>query len=382
MTASRDLAGLTALALLTASLLSLPAAALDQDDLHTGADAPNDPAGAVDVPLAGGTGLLAPETNDFDDWYRMPSVPDKGLRIRLQSATGGLNLGVMNDDLQWIWNGGCGGFGPMSEGGGCKGGGPGPGTGIEVYAHAWGGAYRIGVWGGGGGAYALDVEIVDLYDLRIDQVSVRSRPITTEAAGELPLATQRAIDVTVTNLGPGPAVWSGVNVWAQHDVGRGRDVGNAGLPHLPAGATTTVSIPWDTTGQVGDVRLDVHVGGALERAHENNHAEVREHVVVGNAGLGADLLSNGVGSCDGAGCFDASTGYTPWGKGVWAGTWKHDGSEGTWAHVGTHPGATHAYAERHDEAGRVVVDVGPNGWLRAYHCPAGAPREECVGIGA
>lgn len=338
-------------------------AAGPQNDLGTGSDAPGEAGSATDV-IAGGSGLLAPEDGDFQDWYRLSAMANKGLHVQLKSSTGGVNLQIQNDDLTWMWDGDCC-FGPEGGKPCCEG----PGTFREAYIGQVGGAYRIGVSVCcQGGPYELVLEFVDLHDLLIDDVRVVKRHVTTDV-GDLPVSTQRTIEVDVTNNGPGLSYWAGVGVWAQHETSGGRDVGGTGLPLLAPGESTTVYIPWDTTGQVGDVRLEVDLGGPLENAPENNHRSVSTFVIVGNAGFGADLFAHGVSRCNNEGCTNANTAYGQGGKGLWFNDNRNDGSENTWGHVGAHPGNAHVFLSHHNPYYNVFADVGNGGNQQFSVCP-------------
>ncbi|MBI4392969.1 MAG: hypothetical protein HY556_04095 [Euryarchaeota archaeon] len=348
------------LAVFVASIALVPGnvAAAPQDDFGTGNDAPNDPGSAVDVGPSG-NGILAPEDSDFQDWYRVTVPAGKGIHVSLSSPTGGLQLEIRSDDQSFVTNACCNN---------------GPSTWSELYAYTSGTAYRIGVSACcSGGPYALTTEAVDLFDLSIAAVRVVNRPIMTDAV-DAPVSTQRTIEIDVGNNGPGGAFQSGVNVRAEHEFSGGRDVGNAGIPFIAPGGQTTVSIPWDATGQVGDVALQIDVGGPLDSNWQNNHATVTWYALVGNVGGGADLASHRVGDCNEAQCTTVATGYHNWGKGLWFDRNANDGSQMDHVHVGTHPGTTHVEYKHRDPSWNVGVDVWSMSPAQVSICPAdGSP---------
>lgn len=354
--------------LLLAFALALPlAAASPQNDAGTGADAPDDWAAAPDV--APGSYAASFGDGDGADWFRVSVPAGKGLVAHAFSPNGGLDLRIVSDDgRQTLWQNGC-----------CQ-------EGFQkCCSNDVGGAVRatvarVGIFNAGAnGDYYLDLKVVDLFDLQITRVDIEDRPIATAAAGQLPVGTMRVVRVSVTNHGPGDAIFTGVGANVQHEWGGQRDLGGQGFDALPAGASTLVEIPWDTTGEAGDVTVHVGTGSPLELNGSNNGMQVRTYVHAGNVGTSVDVLSTSVHSCGSEGCLSSNTGWHQWGRGWWL-DWNSNGRH-IHSHVGTHPGMAHWQTSGHTSHVSWNLDVGSQGVWTANACVAGLPPPECVAPG-
>lgn len=349
--------------LLTVLFLTPTALAVAQDDGGTGGDAPSDPFAAPTVPVGPIDGQLVPEEGDQEDWYRVEADPSKGIRVTLTSDTGGLALEIMHEN-GWFLDSAC-----------CTGG---PGAGIDLFTSG-APAYRILVQACcEGGPYHLDMELVDLADLAIEDVTIHHRPVSIDT-GPTPLSTQRTVDVTVRNIGNGNALMASVGASVRHDLTSGqRSIGGDELPDLGPGEAAALSFDWDATGEVGDVTVVVDVFTPLDASFENNHAEVRDSVLVGGIGTSADVVGHQFDSCDETGCLNAMTGWFDWGKGAWLDWHSFDGSRSVHLHAGTHPGEIHVdFDGRYPGVGSWWIDVGTGPFREAHICLE-ATTPECI----
>lgn len=100
---------------------------------------------------------------------------------------------------------------------------------------------------------------------------------------------RQTVMVTVANLGDARAADSRLVVTALAG-GASRLVGQANLPLDPS-AETTLSLPWDTRGEVGGVTLVALVVGAGDTAPANDVGATHAWVVFDSA-TGVDLLAS------------------------------------------------------------------------------------------
>lgn len=320
----------------TASLVSGLAAAAPQDDCGLLRDAPNDERDRARILPGVCIGMLDPYLSDQEDWYSVALPARLALRVILEHAEGS------NFDFD------IPGTGERERG---------PSDLEERFRAEWGpreerivlsniGEVPLGVRSnGGGGSYKLDLHIRELCDLRIDEVHEEALSLD---------GTQRVVVVTVSNQGPGACLHAGVWVQAEHrGTGLGaeqstawrRDVGGAPLtdwyePELAPGASKTVEIAWDATGEVGDGTLHVWAWSPLEGNDRDNYATLEFHVLVG-PGFGFDLLNRGVASCEPQTwsffCGRVGVEYNSWRAG-WVADWWSQRYPSGHMHIGTHPG--------------------------------------------
>jgi hypothetical protein len=132
-------------------------------------------------------------------------------------------------------------------------------------------------------------------DLAVTSVSVEHGRLRIAGAVDVdgdPLAL-RTIDVGVANLGGQPAAASPLHVWltmSSRATGNGTDdLGIVDVPRLAAGASTTISVPWDATRELGDVTVHARVLPAGPDADPtNDERDVADYVLV--SGLGGSTV--------------------------------------------------------------------------------------------
>jgi hypothetical protein len=130
-------------------------------------------------------------------------------------------------------------------------------------------------------------------DLQADAVSSRSIELVTEPAPTA-IAYAREVSVEISNVGAGASRAAQVEVRAVHDgLTSYRVVGTRSISLAP-GERVTVTMPWDTTGEVGDVTLVALVTGQFDRVAANNEAREQTSVLAAGSPIDADVLNHDV----------------------------------------------------------------------------------------
>lgn len=234
--------------------------ATPQDDAGSGQDAGNVwQHAAPNVSLGSVEGELLPGLRDAGDWYTVP-VPDDHW-IQASSDAGQPTLREPDGDLV-ATDGEPRGV-PSTE---------------EV---------RVGL--SGSSPYALTTEAIPQPDAVVEDVTVELDNVTTDAAS-VPTGTQRTVHVDLANLGNGSTVEGRLTVWTteDQDPDDNQRVVHQGPVSVGAGATKTVSVSWDGTGQLGDTTVHARVDSLFDLDGSNDEAQTESYVLVGNVGAGAD----------------------------------------------------------------------------------------------
>lgn len=353
-----------------AAILAAPlAAASHQSDAGSGSDAPGDWTGALPVGTSGFQGTIDPGEGDVADWYvaTMPSAflafvsaafSGTDLAYELRRANG--ETIAFSDSPLWCDQNGCG----NKE---------------QVATFSTGGPFYLGVHARGGpGEYSIGFDIREPSNSRIVRAEVVDRPVGVDEASLL-VGTQRTIEVTVVNDGPGASYGAWVSATISHDIGGNRGINGAGLSDLAPGARAVLSLEWDGTGEVGDVRVDVHLGAMLDLADWDNHAQTRGSVLIHDVGIGVDALNNGVGHCEpDVGCAFVGVESNEWRDGLVGDA----GTGDSWVafHAGGHPGTEHVQTSGNVGGDPFDVDLGLfNGRAHARACHPTV--EGCRGFG-
>jgi hypothetical protein len=166
-------------------------------------------------------------------------------------------------------------------------------------AHASGGHYLIRMSDGanpGFGAYgytlSLGTELAP--DLRITSMRIVEPPLTVQGAppGVGP-SVARYVSVDLANVGFGVAKDATLSLWVTHpDQGGQRDLPTTTFSLAP-GANTTITVPWDATGELGDATVHALAQETLpiDVDASDNAASLDASVLVGNSGHGVDPLN-------------------------------------------------------------------------------------------
>ena len=256
------------LALLLLAGLPPLAAATGQNDAGCGCDAPQTYGYALPVSVWTFQGALDPAGGDSEDWFQVPVPAGRLIEVTLTPHAADHDLRVLSTnhdffDIGWT-----------------------RGERIEerVIAQTSGTGLYVGVSHGGGGAsgYTVTLSLSDLAlpDLRITRFEV--------APEGVPGQTARDVTVTVENVGTVAAVDAPFEVWTEQ--GQAARLLHASLLSLAPGESRTVTVAWDTLGQVGNVTLYARAFN-LDAEPADNLAKTVAAVLVATP-RGRDLLNH------------------------------------------------------------------------------------------
>jgi hypothetical protein len=242
-----------------------------QDDAGSGQDAGQRQATALAVQPGVIKGRVRETFGDVADWYRI-DVP-AGTIVDVHSAT--VSLGLYSAEGERF---------------------------ATVDRYDWGYYPTAHSFLAGGEPLFLLVEYGDAYsfvvdatlpaDLRVDAVEVREVEVQTEA-GATGVSYAREVLVTLSNAGQGPSRTASVRVVSTHEGAATsyRVVGERALG-IPAGGQATIAIPWDATGQVGDVTLVATVTNQYDTDSQNDVGRVASFVLASALPTNLDLLNH------------------------------------------------------------------------------------------
>lgn len=240
-----------------------------QDDAGSGLDAGGRQASALPVQAGVIHGRVRRDAGDYADWYRIQ--PPAGLVLDLHSAVGAdvSVVSAQGRELERVddyW-------GPVSYGLLT--------TGEPIY-------FRVDY----GDAYSFVLTLSNPANLRVTGIEVRDVPLETDN-GPAGVAYAREVAVTIANVGAGPSRQASLRVLATHDgpATSHRVVGTRALA-LAAGESATLVLPWDATGEVGDVKLVATVAAELELDAGNNVGHASAFVLARGSPVDADLLNH------------------------------------------------------------------------------------------
>lgn len=223
---------------------------LPQADAGYQDDAPGVRDEAFEIHSMSIRGELRPEQGDIEDWYRFVPPKDKQLRAIL-----------LPDPSADFWLTSTGDTGFVVEHSDEAG----PG-GIEV-THVPSG-YTGGRFGirhtSGSGNYTLTIELHDPASPSIGALRVGPEPALPER--------NRSVEFDITNPG-GPAGSTLVYAWVRYYTAPGvitdRYIGREWMS-IPANSTTTVTWPWDTTGQYGTAYVTACLYNEIDSTRSDN----------------------------------------------------------------------------------------------------------------
>lgn len=273
--------------LLTPLLAPFAVAASSQDDAGTGGDAPNDMDSALLLEPGNYTGLVEP-SSDLQDWYSMNVPPGMAARIELSTAAANTLLTLYSPDDN---RGATGATGNASE----------PAT-LNVTPQD-GGLVRLRVSGFFTGfwrdnrtdaiPYAFTLSIIHPADFRAAvAVPAPQEPIPGVSAS---LDLQRSVTVTFENAGLGDAI--GIETVVAFTAPRSVRLLHFDVQPYAAGASRTLTIPWDATFQAGETQIVAILLPARpadsDKDWRDNAAAARTYVLAetGGTGAGADPLN-------------------------------------------------------------------------------------------
>lgn len=241
-----------------------------QDDAASGQDAGQFRSTALPVQPGAIVGRVREAFGDVADWYRI-DVP-VGTILDFHSVTGSSIYLISSDGTPISRVAQNGWFDPVT------------------YSLVTGGP--IYVYVDYGDPYGFVVAASKRADLRVDGVEVREIEAQT-ASGPTGVSYAREVVVTVSNVGEGHSRKASLLVRSTHEgpATSYRVLGERAVD-LPAGGETTVSIPWDTTGQVGDVVVVATVTNEHDADLENDVGRTDSFVLVGGSPVDLDLLNH------------------------------------------------------------------------------------------
>ena len=141
-------------------------------------------------------------------------------------------------------------------------------------------------------AYSFVVEVSQRADLVVEAVEVRDVELGTDA-GPAGVSYAREVLVTLANLGEGPSRKASLVVRSTHEGAATTDrvLGERAIDLAP-GERVVVAVPWDSTGQAGDVTLVAGVANEFEAAPADNAAQARAFVLATGLPTSLDLLNH------------------------------------------------------------------------------------------
>lgn len=146
--------------------------------------------------------------------------------------------------------------------------------------------------------YTFEIETIPAPDAAVEEI--RIDPVGVEEAPDTPATgvamSQNTVHVDVANHGPGDLVEGHLNVYVSHptDVDSERRTLYKGPIEIDPGATRTVELEWDATGEVGNATIHAEIDTLFDLDRSNQETSRQTAVLVPLA-EGADAFNNGAG---------------------------------------------------------------------------------------
>lgn len=272
-------------AITLAILASLLSTSLSATADGTGGDAANGWRSATDVAPGTYQGDIG-QGADEEDWYRVAHGAGQGVRATISMpAAGYYDLWLRTDqggirNIEWLT--------------------PSGGDSVTVsILGAGGGAVRVGIvnwWRPIPVNYSITFEVVELPDAAVLDVRVENVPLRTDH-GEIATGTQRDVLIDVKNVGASAGRVTALAFAVTPTDGRSTLIGSDVLDLAP-GEETTITLPWDATGIVGDVDVVAIAYADVDANDANGMMRVRHYAIVGGTGQGVTLPPGaGTGTC-------------------------------------------------------------------------------------
>lgn len=272
--ARRRFAPRLATVLIAITLLALPASASGQNDAGSGGDAADAPLDAQTVTASNWTGTIDPAAGDRHDCYRIVSDPIQGRRVHVALTTD-LTLRVYDGQGEFL--DASFSSGTMAEN-------------VEVAKFS---AYIVCVDLDGfsptvTGSYTITITSFELPDLAVTAVRIGEPREPTDHG-----PTVRMVEVDVENRGRGPGeVYWAVSVHHEGPTASGRPLGDS-WGWAEAGEKATITLEWETLGEIGDAEVRARVYSLNDVDESNNERSERANVLLKNSPATADATHQG-----------------------------------------------------------------------------------------
>lgn len=245
-----------------------------QDDADSGRDAANSRNGASSIQAGRIAGRLVPTSGDPADWYRVDAPT--GMIVDVHSAVGTY---VDVYDVEDNWLGSVDDWGAPSD--------------RTLAILSDGRPIYLRLTSTLALHYGFSVDVTPAADLRVEHVEIRQSELLT-SAGSTGLSLQREILVTLANVGLGPSRSANLTVIAIHEGPTASRLIAERNFSIASGETSSLSVPWDTLGQIGDFTIVVAATNEYESEPLDNRWEEKTSVHVGGLARGVDGLNHDV----------------------------------------------------------------------------------------